>query len=229
MKKAIYFICYLVAFCVGILLLILNQQASVVDNSFLHYIFISVGIVFIIPGVSILFTNLFNNGNINQNNISNSWASTLTGIISLIWGVLILIMPSGLFGNLNITLGISIIILAIAQVTWITKGKDKNGAPFWLYIIPVIVAAAGIAVLLLKKDFQNPGRELETGCIISGIALLLWCTNGFLSIPRRKKTEAELVMEEKKIQRDQKKLRKKGKENKTQTKIPHTENENTIE
>lgn len=213
MKKAIYFICYVLAFCVGILLLILNHHAATADNALLHNVFIGVGIVFVIPGISILLANLKPQKDLNSQHTSGSFLSGITGIIALIWGILILIMPSGMFGNLNITLGISIIILAIAQIIWIIKGKEINGAPLWLYIIPVLVAAAGVGILLIKKDYQNPGKELETGCIFAGIVLLFWAVNGFLSLPRRKKTEEDLIEEEKRLQRDKEKLEK-GKDSK---------------
>lgn len=206
MKKAIYSICYVLAFCVGIMLLILNHQASSADHSILVNVMIGIGVVFVIPGISLLIANLIPKKEVEGMKKPNTTASTITGIIALVWGILILIMPSGMFGNLNITLGISIIILAIAQVIWIAKGKEINGAPLWLYIIPILVAAAGVAILLLKKDYQNPGRELEKGCIFAGIVLLFWAVNGFLSLPRRKKTEADIKADEKKLEHDQKKL-----------------------
>lgn len=206
MKKIIYTICYVLAFAVGIMLLILNHQASAADHSFLVNIMIGIGVVFVIPGISLLIANLIPKKDAEGEKQAPPVASTITGIIALVWGILILIMPKGMFGNLNITLGISIIILAIAQVIWIYKAKEKNGAPLWLYIIPVLVAAAGVAILLLKKDYQTPGRELETGCIFSGIVLMFWAANGFLSLPRRKKTEADIEADEKKLEHDQKKL-----------------------
>lgn len=208
MKKVIYFISYVLAFCVGILLLILNHHASSADCALLHNIFIGIGVVFVIPGLSLLLANLKPKRNMETDQKTGFIFSSLTGIIALIWGILILIMPSGMFGNLNITLGVSIVILAIAQTIWIARGKDINGAPFWLYIIPVLVAAAGIAILLIKKDYQNPGNELEAGCIFSGIVLLFWAVNGFLSLPRRKKTEEDIAADEKKLKKDKEKLEK---------------------
>ncbi len=193
MKRAIYFICYLLAFCIGILLLILNRQASSTDSAghvlFID-IFIGLGVAFIIPGISILFINLFSRKKKGTDKEPVSWTSTLTGIISLIWGVLILIMPGGMFGNMNITLGVSTIILAGAQMSWIYKGKQNNRTPLWLYIIPVIVGIAGVVVLMLRKDYQNPGKELEIGYIITGISLLFWGINGLLSLRRCRNTES---------------------------------------
>lgn len=209
MKKIIYSICYVLAFCIGIILLIFNHQASSTDasdHSFLINLFIGVGVVFVIPGLSLLIANLRPKKEIPGEKPVNTLPTTLTGIIALVWGILILIMPKGLFGNLNITLGVSLIIIAFAQIIWIARGKEKNGAPLWLYIIPVLVAAAGVAILFLKKDYQTPGKELETGCIFAGIVLMFWAANGFLSLPRRKKTEADIEADEKKLEHDQKKL-----------------------
>ncbi len=206
MKKAVYFICYLLAVLVGICLLIFNHEASATDQNTLHYVFIALGVVFILPGIFILLGSMHQKKDENGNIIQKPIASTITGIISLVWGVLILIMPSGIFGSLNITLGISLIIISLAQIVWIAKGKEKNSTPFWLFIIPVLVIAAGVAVLVLKKDFQDPGKEMEIGCIISGIVLLFWGMNGFLSLPNRTKTMADIEEEKKKLEHDTKKV-----------------------
>ena len=206
MKKAVYFICYLLAVLVGICLLIFNHEASSTDQNTLHYVFIALGVVFILPGIFILLGSMHQKKDENGNIIQKPIASTITGIISLVWGVLILIMPSGIFGNLNITLGISLIIISLAQIVWIAKGKEKNSTPFWLFIIPILVIASGVTVILLKKDFQDPGKEMEIGCIISGIVLLFWGMNGFLSLPNRTKTIADLEEDKKKLDHDTKKV-----------------------
>lgn len=206
MKKAVYFICYLLAILVGICLLIFNHEASATDQTTLHYVFIALGVVFILPGIFILLASMHQKKDENGNIIRKPIASTITGIISLVWGVLILIMPSGIFGSLNITLGISLIIISLAQIVWIAKGKTKNSTPFWLFIIPILVIAAGVAVILLKKDFQDPGKEMEIGCIISGIVLLFWGMNGFMSLPNRTKTVADIEADKKKLEHDTKKV-----------------------
>lgn len=189
MKRMIYFLCYLLALCVGIVLLIFNHEAINTENTTLHNIFIGVGVVFILPGISILIANLRTKRDENGNIIKTSWPSNLTGLIALIWGILTLIMPNGIFGNLNITLGISLVIISIAQIVWIIRERKTNDTPFWIYIIPLIVIGVGGWIIFMKKDFQSPGKEIQLGCVITGILLLFWGINGFLSLSRRIKTK----------------------------------------
>ncbi|MDE7437219.1 MAG: DUF308 domain-containing protein [Muribaculaceae bacterium] len=208
MRKVIYAIVYLAALIIGSVLLIFNHQAVENTQPTLHPVMIAAGIIFVIPGLYLLIASLIPHKDANGVVISRPWISTVMGIIALIWGVLILIMPGGLLGYLNITLGVSLIIAGLAQITWIIKGRKANGAPIWLYIIPLLVIAAGVWVLLLKTDYQNPGREIIQGCIISGIALVVWAINGFGSLPRRKKTLKDIEKETKRLEKEQHKAMK---------------------
>ncbi len=208
MRKVIYAIVYLVALIIGAVLLIFNHQAVENTQPTLHPVMIAAGIIFTIPGLYLLIASLIPHKDSNGVVVSRPWISTVMGIIALIWGVLILCMPGGLLGYLNITLGVSIIIAALAQMTWIIKGRKANGAPMWLYIVPLLTIAAGVWVLLLKKDYQEPGREIIQGCIISGITLIVWAINGFGSLPRRKKTLKDIEKETKRLAKEQEKAMK---------------------
>lgn len=208
MKKAIYFICYVIAILVGMCMLIFNHDANIADNKTLHYVFMGLGIIFILPGLFILLATLRPKRDENGAIIARSIPSTVTGIISMVWGVLLLVMPYGIFGSLNVSLGVSLIIVGVAQIIWIGKESSQNGSPFWLYIIPILTVAAGVGVLILKKDYQDPGAEMQTGCIISGITILLWGINGFLSLPRRIKTEKDIESDKKRLESDEAKVSK---------------------
>lgn len=203
MRKIIYALAYLIALVAGICLLVFNHQAVEESQPVLRYVMMGVGIVFIIPGLIFLIASLRPRRDANGMIVGRPWFSTATAIISLVWGVLLLCMPSGLLGNLNISLGISLIIVALAQIVWIVKGRRANGAPAWLYIIPLLTMAAGVWVMLLKTDYQSPGEEHSIGSIIAGAALVLWGINGFLSLPRRKKTAADIEKEARRLAREQ--------------------------
>lgn len=204
-KKVIYAVVYLAAFIFGAILLIFNHQTVEDTRPILHPVAIAAGIVFITPGICLLISSLVTHKDSNGVVISKPWFSTVMGIIALIWGVLLLIMPDGVFGNFNISLGVSVVIVGFAQLSWIVKGRNINGAPVWLYIIPVLAIVAGIYVLIIKTDHQNPGRELIQGSIIAGITLVAWALNGFGSLPRRKKTLEDIEKETKRLAEEQKK------------------------
>lgn len=208
MKKLIYFLVYLAAAIAGALLLIFNHQSVEAAKPILHTLIIGAGIVFVVPGIYQLIASMRPKRNAAGIIVSRPWFSTAMGIASLIWGILMLCMPDGFLGNLNITLGVSLIIAGLAQIVWIVKGRRTNGAPIWLYIIPFIVIAVGVITLMLKRDFQNPGHDQIVGCIISGIALLVWAVNGFLSLPRRIRTLEDIERETRKLAEDKAKAAK---------------------
>lgn len=208
MRKIIYAITYLAALAIGIGMLVFNHQAMETSQPMLRWVIIAAGIVFIIPGLFLLIASLRPRRDANGVIISRPWFSTGMGIISLIWGILMLCMPTGFLGNLNITLGGSLIIASLAQIVWIVKGRRVNGAPIWLYIIPLLTLASGIWVILLKTDFQNPGQEHTLGSIIAGASFILWAINGFMSLPRRKKTASDIEKEARRLARDQEKATK---------------------
>lgn len=206
MRKVIYAIVYLAALIIGSVLLIFNHQAVENAQPTLHPVIIAAGIIFVIPGLYLLIASLIPHKDSNGVIISRPWISTVMGIIALVWGVLILCMPGGFLGYFNITLGVSLILAGLAQITWIVKGRKVNGAPVWLYLIPLLTIAAGVWVLLLKKDYQDPGREIINGCIIAGITLIIWAINGFGSLPRRKKTLKDIEKETRRLAKEQKKV-----------------------
>lgn len=184
MRKLIYFITYLAALALGVTLLIFNHQTLEDERPVLHIAMIAAGIIFVVPGIVLLLASL-RAGSAKGGN-RRPVLSTILGVASLVWGVLILVMPDGLLGRLNITFGVSLFIAAFAQIVWIVRGRRANGAPVWIYLLPLAVAVAGVAVIMLPTDWENPGAESRTGCIVSGIAFTLWAINGFLSLSRRR-------------------------------------------
>lgn len=184
MRKLIYFITYLAALALGVTLLIFNHQALEDERPVLHIAMIAAGVIFVVPGIVLLLASL--RGGSAKGGNRRPMLSTILGVASLVWGVLILVMPDGLLGRLNITLGVSLFIAAFAQIVWIVRGRRANGAPVWIYLLPLAVAVAGVAVIMLPIDWENPGAESRTGCIVSGIAFTLWAINGFLSLSRRR-------------------------------------------
>lgn len=184
MRKLIYFITYLAALALGVTLLIFNHQTLEDERPVLHIAMIAAGVIFVVPGIVFLLASL--RGGSAKGGNRRPVLSTILGVASLVWGVLILVMPDGLLGRLNITLGVSLFIAAFAQIVWIVRGRRANGAPVWIYLLPLAVAVAGVAVIMLPTDWKNPGAESRTGCIVSGIAFTLWAINGFLSLSRRR-------------------------------------------
>lgn len=186
MRRIIYAISYLVAAVAGIGLLIFNHQAVEESRPVLQWIVIVFGIFFIVPGLYMIFSSLRYPRNQSQRE-SIPWMPVTIGVITLVWGVLMLCMPGGFLGRLNITFGGSLIIASFAQISWLARGRKRYIVPVWLYAIPVITCAVGIWMLLLPKDYQNPGSEQIFASIISGIGFIIWSVNGFMSLTQNKR------------------------------------------
>lgn len=187
MKKIVYALSYVAAVVFGILLLIFNHQAMISDDQILRNVIVGAGILFIVPGLLLLIASLKPKRNSQGEIVSRPWYPTAIAIAALIWGLMMICMPKGFLGNLNITVGVSLIIVSLAQLLWIIRDRKINGAPFWLYIIPAVLVCVGVIIILIPHDFQNPGQDKATGCIVSGIAYIFWAVNGFISLPKRTK------------------------------------------
>ena len=180
MKKAVYFITYLVVAVIGLLLLIFNNQATLSESLAvtLHNILIAGGIIFILPGVALLLMTLRPKRDESGNIVTRPWISTLIAAISLIWGITMVCMPYGFLHNLNITLGVSLLLAGIAQMVWIVKTASST---FWRFIIPFLVIVAGILVVSVFNQSDN-GSNAQIATIISGISFIAWGVNGFISL-----------------------------------------------
>lgn len=129
MRKIIYALVYLIALVAGVCLLVFNHQAMEETRPVLRYVIMGAGVAFVIPGICFLIASLRPRRDSNGVVVSRPWFSTIMGVIALVWGILLLCMPSGFLGNLNISLGVSLIIVSLAQIVWIVKGRRINGAP----------------------------------------------------------------------------------------------------
>lgn len=185
MRRFLYFLVYLATAVAGIVLLIFNSQAAQEVRPVLHPLAIGTGVIFVIPGIYFLISSMRPKRDAAGFIISRPILSTAMGVVSLIWGILILCMPNGVFGSFNITLGVSIIIAGLTQLKWIITNRHRNSTSVWGYIIPILAVAIGVFLLLIQTDFQNPKQDLIVGCIISGITLIACAVNGFFSLRRR--------------------------------------------
>lgn len=209
MRKTIYFIVYVVVAVIGLLLLIFNHQAletralAVV----LHDIVIAGGIIFIVPGVVMLLSSLRPKHDALGNVITRPWFSTLIGVLALIWGITMICMPDGFIGNLNITLGVSLILAGVAQIIWIVKSASSTILRF---IVPAAAIAVGILLLTILNHYPDNGKSAQMAAILSGISFMVWSVNGIVSLrsPGVARAAHEAAKEERKSEKEQRKADK---------------------
>lgn len=193
MRKLVLLITYIAALMIGVLFLIFNQQARLMaDPSTLRGLVIATGIIFIIPGIFMLLFSMRPKRNAEGEIITRPWYLTVMSIASLIWGIMCVSMPAMLTKYLAISLGVTLILAGLAQVIWIVQDSRPYGAPGWWYVIPFCVFCAGIIDLTLINDFTQVGNSSATAAIVSGILLMAFAFNGFISINRRKRIMKEI-------------------------------------
>lgn len=207
MRKIIYIFTYVVALVIGVLLLIFNYEMFQSTTKIVRGVMIATGIIFIIPGITRLFASMFTRHDKMGNEIKAPWYTTTVALLALIWGILIICMPTGVFGNFNITLGISLLIAGIAQIVWMAKESQTTVQRL---IIPVLTMTAGVIDFTLLDNNPDAGHSAQYATILSGIMIVIWAINGFYSLRSKQIVAAEksAVKEEKKAEKAERKIEK---------------------
>lgn len=200
MKKATYFIVYTATLVIGVLLLIFSQEPMTrTDPVSLHTVVIASGIVYIAIGIISFLFSLRKKETPEGIIKTRPWYLTAMSIAAIFWGILIVVMSRPMTTTLAITLGISLIIASFAQVIWIAGTTHTSGVSGWWYIIPFCALGAGIIDITLVNDYANTGKSSSVACILSGILLLCYSLNGFISLKnlkrRHEKEKARLLKE----------------------------------
>lgn len=200
MKKATYFIVYTATLVIGVLLLIFSQEPMTrTDPVSLRTVVIASGIVYIAIGIISFLFSLRKKETPEGVIKTRPWYMTAMSIAAIFWGILIIVMSRPMTTTLAVTLGISLIIASFAQVIWIAGTTHTSGVSGWWYIIPFCVLGAGIIDITLVNDYANAGKSSSVACILSGILLLCYSLNGFISLKnlkrRHEKEKARLLKE----------------------------------
>ena len=194
MKKAIYFIAYLAAAILGILLLIFNRDALSLPETVpatLRGIVLVSGIVLVFPGLLLLLSSFRQRKDENGAPVVRPWYSTLTALVCLIWGITCICAPGFLTEYLAVTIGITLIIAGFGQIVLIVNAARPYSAAPWWYAVPFCVACVGVISILLIYDTDSLDRSASTAAVVAGISLVVYCVNGIVSLGRRKRIAAE--------------------------------------
>ena len=217
MKKTLFFICYVVGMLIGVMLLIFNYETMNRDQTLLRYAMLATGVIFIIPGVFQLIASLSPKKDENGNILPRKWYSTVIAVIALLWGIYILIMPLGYDGSLRITLGVSLVLAGVAQAAWIVRTAEST---FLRFLVPSVTVAVGVLVCILFNNYPQNGKGDQIAAIISGIMLLIWGVNGFMSLRSKRVVAAadKAAKIERKAEKEERKaLKEQAKEQKKET------------
>lgn len=192
MRKATYSIVYAATLILGVLLLIFSREPlTTLSPVSLRATVMAAGIVFIVIGIINFIFSLRKKATKYGVVKTRPWYVTAMAIAALFWGVLMIAMSRAFTTTLAVTLGVSLILAAIAQIIWIASTTRTSGVSGWWFVVPFCVLGAGIVDITLVNDFDNIDQSSSTACIVSGILLLCYAVNGFVSLKNIRKAHAK--------------------------------------
>lgn len=180
-SKSTCILTYLATLAIGILLLIFTGRADLFKT-----IVIITGILFIIPSLIAIIYSWIPAKNVMGQKTSRPWYISLAGIAGLVFGILLLCLPSFFAGYIIYTLGIVLILAGLTQIIYFAASAAVFGVSKLYHLVPWITIACGIAVIILGPKYIS---DIVT--IITGIFLICYAINGFTELlSEAKKTRA---------------------------------------
>lgn len=181
MKRMNYSIIRIVfALIIGLVLVNWPDAAS-------DYLVITIGVLFIIPGLIGLIGYLTRDRSVNRN-------FPIEGLGSLLFGLWLVIMP-GFFANLLMyVLGIVLFLGGAQQLYSVVIARRWTSVPFGFYILPALILLSGLLILFNPTDARN------TAFLIIGIASIVYAVseliNWFRFTKRKPKTPVRTNIED---------------------------------
>lgn len=200
MKKTVYFLAYTAILVIAILLLIFSGEIlSSPDPKDIRNTVLGAGILFIVIGAIFFMIYVIRTDAAGEQIKTRPWYYTGAALLSILWGLALAIFTGPMTSILAITLGVSLILLGLSQIIWISSTAKKSGVSAWWIIVPVIAVAAGVVDLILIYDSTNADKSGYTATLLSGIVLLCVAINGYISLKNIKhaheKAKAKIVKE----------------------------------
>ena len=162
----------LCALVIGILLVTWPDVA-------VSYLVITIGVLFLIPGLVGLFSYL---ALLNKSKVDAPRPGfPIVALGSTLFGVWLIIMPSFFIGVLMYVLGILLVLGGISQLANLIAARSFMPVPFGVYVVPVLILAAGITVLF------NPFATAEIPFIVLGISSIVYALMDMFRLLRFRK------------------------------------------
>ena len=168
--KKFHLLTYICALITGILFIVFHNDSNIITG-----LTIIAALMFLVPGAINLLTSIFNSRKKNSDTgLSIGLLLVSAGAIGL--GILMLAMPPFFADYVAFTLGVLLVICAIYQFVWVLKGSATTSQK-WFAAVSVLVAAAGVVLMIVKSDGFTASLWLATG-----IVLIAYALNGFIAV-----------------------------------------------
>ncbi len=148
----------LFALIVGLILIIWPGAA-------VNYLVITVGILFLIPGIIALI------GYLSSKPKQSGARFPIEGIGSILFGLWLIVMPDFFANILMYVLGFILILAGIWQLASLNIARKQMKVPGGFFIVPFLILLMGVIVIFFPADVRN------TTFIIIGITCLVYSIN----------------------------------------------------
>lgn len=155
----------LCALVIGILLVVWPEEAII-------YLVITVGVLFLLPGLMGLFSYVFSRRRGDE--IQRTFPIIALG--SALLGFWLMIMPDFFVKILMYLLGVLLILGSLSQLMNFISVRKIVKVPVFLYLISVLILAAGIVILF------NPFTAAAVPFIVLGVSAIIYALNDLIRL-----------------------------------------------
>lgn len=112
---------------------------------------------------------------------------SINGIISLIFGLILVVFPGFFVGIIMFLFGTILLIIGVSEVAGAVAARSEANAPLSIFIGPLITTACGIVI------FFNPFSTMEWLFIFFGISLLVYSLTELISTRKLRKIYKDMA------------------------------------
>lgn len=147
------------ALITGLLLVVWPDQAII-------YLVLTIGVLFLLPGLFGLVSYVMTARKRREAGISVSFPVVALG--STLFGIWLIVMPAFFVTSLMYVLGVLLVLAGVSQLANLTVARSSVHVPWGVYIVPLLVLAAGLVVLF------NPFAAAEVPFMILGCSFIVY-------------------------------------------------------
>lgn len=171
----------------AILAIIFGSVLIVWPEKALVYIVMAIGVVFLMTGIAAFIVSSKHRGD------SNKGMLPVTGVGSMVLGVILICIPLTFAAVLVFMLGLMLVIAAIGQFFTLSLARQMGSVTGISYLFPILILVAGIIILF--NPFETVAGISKGASILFGIMAIfygvtnLW--NNYLLYKYRRSNETE--------------------------------------
>ncbi|MDH6313509.1 uncharacterized membrane protein HdeD (DUF308 family) [Parabacteroides sp. PFB2-10] len=154
----------------------------------LHYLVITIGILFILPGIFTIIGYFTREKN---EETKDNTMFPLDAAGSILFGTWLLIMPDFFINILMYVLGALLLLGGLQQIVSLVKARQWARVPWGFYVIPSLIFLTGILIVTYPKS------SITNAVVVFGVTSVIY---GFVELInsykfRKKKEEIDTVID----------------------------------